>query len=228
MIKLVINKGHGGNDSGAVGNGLMEKVLTKKIGDLIINKLKDYDIEVKSIQQSGNQSLTHVTNEANKWGADYFLSIHINAGGGTGFESFIYNGNVSRKTFDFRETVHNEIMKSIKGYNVRDRGKKRANFHVLRETKMAAMLSENMFIDTKKDSDLLKDEKFLDKIAQGHVNGIVKYLSLKKKKTEYSDNSTYYRVVVGSYKNRKNAENQQKKLKEKGFDSFLVAYKNRR
>lgn len=44
-------------------------------------------------------------------------------------------------------------------------------------------------------------------------------------KSEDSDNSTYYRVVAGSYRNRKNADSQVKKLKEKGFDSFIDVFK---
>ncbi len=224
-MKVFVNFGHGGNDSGATGNGLKEKDLTKKIGQKVVSLLKSYDITVKSFQQSGSQTLKHVTDEANKWGADLFVAIHINAGGGTGFESFMFNGNVSRETSSLQNDVHNEIMKLISKYGVTDRGKKKQNFHVLRESKMPACLTENMFIDTKKDADLLKNDKFIDDVAKGHVNGIVKFTGAKKKKTEDSDNSTYYRVVAGSYKDKKNAEKQQKKLKEKGFDSFLLAYR---
>lgn len=224
-MKVFVNFGHGGNDSGAIGNGLKEKDLTKKIGEKVVSLLKEYDLTVKKFQQSGSQTLKHVTDEANKWDADLFISIHINAGGGTGFESFMFNGSVSNKTSSLQNYIHSEIMKSIKKYNVTNRGMKRQNFHVLRETKMPACLTENMFIDTKKDADLLKNNNFINDVAKGHVNGIVRFTGAKKMKTEDSDNSTYYRVVAGSYKNRKNAESQQKKLKEKGFDSFLVAYK---
>src|SRR5690625_5546526 len=76
-------------------------------------------------------SLTQRTNDANSWGADYFLSIHINAGGGTGYEDYIYNGSVSNKTVSIRNTMHAEIIKQIP--DVRNRGKKTANFAVLRQ-----------------------------------------------------------------------------------------------
>lgn len=224
-MKVFVNFGHGGNDSGAIGNGLKEKDLTKKIGEKVVSLLKDYDVTVKSFQQSGSQTLKHITDEANKWGADLFVSIHINAGGGTGFESFMFNGSVNSKTSSLQNAIHSEIMKSIKKYNVTDRGKKKQNFHVLRETKMPACLTENMFIDTKKDADLLKNNNFISDVAKGHVNGIVRFTGAKKMKTENSDNSTYYRVVAGSYRNRKNADSQVKKLKEKGFDSFIDVFK---
>ena len=225
-MRVFINLGHGGSDSGAIGNGLKEKDLNLKIGKIVYDRLKDYDLTVKMFRNNDTYySLKRITDEANKWKADVFVSIHINAGGGTGFESFIFNGIVSRETNKLQNDVHNEIMKAINKYNIRDRGKKKANFHVLRETKMPAVLTENLFIDTKKDADLLKNDKFINDIATGHVNGIVKFTGAKRVKTEYSDNSTYYRVITGSYRNRKNAEARVKELKKKGFDSFIDIYR---
>src|SRR5699024_3614824 len=152
MVKLYLDVGHGGSDPGATGNGLKEKDLNLQISKKINSLLKSYDgITVKMSRSTDKTlSLRQRTNEANSWGADLLLSIHINAGGGTGFESFIYNGTVSSNTSKYRDTIHNEIMKQLK--SVRDRGKKRANFHMLRESKMPALLTENMFIDTKNDA----------------------------------------------------------------------------
>ena len=229
MVKLYLDVGHGGSDPGAVGNGLKEKDLTLQISKKINDLLKDYEGIIVKMSRSTDKtlSLKQRTDEANKWGADLLLSIHINAGGGTGFESFIYNGNVSSNTVKYRDTIHNEIMKQLKG--VRDRGKKRANFHMLRESKMPAILTENMFIDTKKDADQLKKQSFINKIAQGHVNGIVKLFNLKKKKTASKPSTnkgeTFYRVVAGSFKNRKNADDQVKKLKKQGYNAFIDVYK---
>lgn len=229
MVKLYLDVGHGGSDPGAIGNGLKEKDLTLQIGKKINDLLKDYEgITVKMSRSTDKTlSLKQRTDEANKWGADLLLSIHINAGGGTGFESFIYNGTVNNTTVKYRDIIHDEIMKVLKG--VKDRGKKRANFHMLRESKMPAIITENMFIDTKKDADKLKEQSFINKIAQGHVNGIVKLFNLKKKKTDTKPSNnkdeTFYRVVAGSFKNRKNAEDQVKKLKKLGIDVFIDVYK---
>src|SRR5699024_9051438 len=180
MVKLYLDIGHGGSDSGAIGNGLKEKDLTLKIGKKINELLQSYDgITVKMSRSTDKTlSLRQRTNEANSWGADLLLSIHINAGGGTGFESFIYNGSVQNNTPKLQNNVHGEIMKVLK--DVLDRGKKKANFHMLRESKMTALLTENMFIDTKKDADKLKKQSFINQVAQGHVNGIVKMYGLKK------------------------------------------------
>ena len=62
----------------------------------------------------------------------------------------------------------------------RHRDKKRGNLAVLRSLNMAAILTENGFIDNANDAQLLKQSTFLDKVAQGHVNGLVKIFGLKK------------------------------------------------
>lgn len=228
MVKLYLDVGHGGSDSGASGNGLKEKNLTLQISKKINSLLKSYaGITVKMSRSTDKTlSLQQRTNEANSWGADLLVSIHINAGGGTGFESYIYNGSVQDNTPKLQNNLHGEIMKELKG--VTDRGKKRANFHMLRESRMIAVLTENLFIDTKKDSDILKKQSFINKVAQGHVNGIVKLFNLKKKKTAskpVEKGNTFYRVVAGSFKNRKNADDQVKKLKKQGYDVFIDVYK---
>ncbi|QOR84762.1 N-acetylmuramoyl-L-alanine amidase [Geobacillus stearothermophilus] len=161
---------------------------------------------------------------ANKLKADYFVSIHINAGGGTGFESYVYNGNVSAATVAYQNVIHQEIMKAIG--NVKDRGKKRANYAVLRETKMPAILTENLFIDNPNDAAKLKSEQFLLQVAYGHVIGLEKAFGLKKKAKpqtkEKSSDKKLYRVQVGAFSNRKNAERLAEELKKKGYPAIIV------
>jgi N-acetylmuramoyl-L-alanine amidase len=182
MVRIFIDPGHGGNDPGAVGNGLKEKDLTLKIAKKIKPKLTNYEnVQVKLSRENDTYlTLSERAKMANDWGADIFISIHINAGGGIGFESYIYNGSVSSSTIAYQNIIHEEIVKAT-GWN--DRGKKRENYAVLRETKMPAILTENGFIDNTTDANKLKNDSFLDKIAQGHVNGIVKLFNLKKNST---------------------------------------------
>jgi|SRR5690625_1473640 len=229
MVKIFIDAGHGGTDPGAQGNGLREKDLTLTISKKIADILKDYNVSVKLSRTTDKTlSLKQRTDAANKWGADYFLSVHINAGGGTGYEDFIYNGlSDSSQTAKRRNTIHAEIIKQLSG--VRNRGKKKANFHVLRESKMEAMLTENMFIDTKADADKLKSNAFLNKVAQGHANGLIKAFGLKRKVVKPStptapkiDKNTFYRVIAGSYNDRKNADAQVAKLKKLGIDGVFI------
>jgi N-acetylmuramoyl-L-alanine amidase len=183
MVKIFIDPGHGGSDSGAVGNGLKEKDLTLKISKKIKEKLANYEnVQIKLSRESDQTlSLPQRTNMANAWGANYLISVHINAGGGTGFESYTYNKSYAGKqeTNRKRSILHAEIMRQLSG--VRDRGMKEANLHMVRESRMESVLTENLFIDNINDAALLRQDSFLDKIAEGHANGLAIIFGLKQK-----------------------------------------------
>ncbi|WP_053346811.1 N-acetylmuramoyl-L-alanine amidase [Peribacillus butanolivorans] len=154
MTKIFIDAGHGGTDPGAVGNGLKEKDLTLKIATKVKIMLEDYkDVSVK-MSRAGDTypSLSARTKVANEWDADFFLSIHINAGGGTGYEDYIYT-SASAMAKEYQSTNHVEIMKQI---DMKDRGKKSANYQVLRTSSMPAILTECGFIDNAGDAAKLK------------------------------------------------------------------------
>lgn len=205
---------------------MQEKNLTLNIVKKIGNLLSEYEgIEVHYTRTDDRfLELSERAAIANKLKADYFISVHINAGGGTGFESYIYNGNVSNATVAYQNVIHAEIMKAIGG--VKDRGKERANYAVLRETKMPALLTENLFIDNASDAAKLKSEQFLLQVAHGHVQGIVKAFGLKKKAKqqpkEKASDKKLYRVQVGVFNDPKNAERLAEELKKKGYPAIIV------
>ncbi len=228
MIKVFIDPGHGGNDPGAVGNGIMEKTINLQIAKKLESILEnEYEGVETKLSRTGDQtvSLSERTNAANSWEADYYISIHVNAGGGTGFESYIFSGGVSSATVSWQKTMHHAIIRKI---GMRNRGMKRANFHVLRETKMPAILTENGFIDTRSDANQLKNASFLEKIARGHANGVESIFKLKRKSEipepapEPSTNKKLYKVQAGAFESRENAEKLVKELKKHGFDAFIT------
>ncbi|MED1481558.1 N-acetylmuramoyl-L-alanine amidase [Bacillus altitudinis] len=180
--KIMIDPGHGGHDPGAAANGLKEKDLVLKIAKktkAILEKV--YGASVKLTRSTDVYiDLSQRARLANNWGADYFASIHINAGGGTGFETFRFDKlSAASSTGKQQKIVHDSIYKKIKE-KAGDRGTKSKNLAVLRETKMPAILTENLFIDRKEDAALLKQESFLDDLAEGHAEGIAAAVGLKK------------------------------------------------
>jgi N-acetylmuramoyl-L-alanine amidase len=207
MFKLYLDPGHGGSDSGATGNGLQEKNITLDIA-LRIRDLLEKDYEDVAIRMSRTtdttKTLSERTSDANAWGADYFLSIHVNAfnGSAQGYEDFIHDSlSDSSQTAQYRNIMHEEIMKVN---NLVDRGKKKANFHVLRETAMSALLTENGFIDHVGDAEKLKSPSWRQAVAQGHVNGLARAFNLTRK--------PIYRVIVdgtqvGAYRDEQNILN---------------------
>ncbi|PFA23008.1 MULTISPECIES: N-acetylmuramoyl-L-alanine amidase [Bacillus cereus group] len=180
-MKLVIDAGHGGYDSGAVGNGLVEKNLTlqiaKRVRDIL---LATYTINIKMTRDSDVFiSLSERANIANSFGADFFISFHINSGGGTGFESYIYNGlSDSSSAAAKQKKMHAAVNPVLTKYGLRDRGAKKANYAVLRETAMDSLLTETAFIDTTFDANLLKNPQFIEDLCQAYARGIAEILGL--------------------------------------------------
>lgn len=184
MVKIFIDPGHGGSDSGAVGNGLLEKNLTLQISRVIRDLLLQYENVSVRMSREGDQTLTlnQRTNMANAWGADFVLSVHINAGGGTGYEDFRHsNQSASSVSGRIQREIHAAVMTSLSSFRVADRGVKAANFHMLRESDSPAVLTENLFIDNAADANLLKQSEVITAIAVGHVQGIVSFYNLQGK-----------------------------------------------
>src|SRR5699024_1300139 len=119
-----------------------------------------YQIETKmtrttdvSLGKNEKEDLKARTDMANKWKADLFLSIHANSFNKTenGYEDYIYPGLENSTTGEMQDVIHKEIKPVLSKHNIKDRGKKTADFHVLRETNMAAILIEVAFLDNSND-----------------------------------------------------------------------------
>ncbi|CQR47606.1 Sporulation-specific N-acetylmuramoyl-L-alanine amidase [Paraliobacillus sp. PM-2] len=226
MVKIFIDPGHGGGDPGASANGLLEKDITLKIAlqlrKMLQENYKDTEVRLSRINDE-TKSLTQRTDEANRWNADYLLSVHINAGGGEGFESYIWNGDYRRKssTDKLRTTIHRTIVKQL---DWRNRGTKEANFHMLRESKMPAVLTENGFIDNAKEAKRMKTDDWIKEVAEAHASGLEAAFDLEKRPDLKPDQETFYRVVCGSFQEHKNAKQRMNILSKRGYDSFIDLY----
>ncbi|RYG73452.1 N-acetylmuramoyl-L-alanine amidase [Lentibacillus lipolyticus] len=221
-MKFYVDPGHGGSDPGAQGNGLKEKDIALdialRIQSLLTNQYQHVDVRMSRTSDTA-KSLNERTNEANAWGADYYVSIHCNAynGAAQGFENYIHSSlSDYSTTAHYQDIVHSEITKVNQ---LRDRGQKKANFHVLRETTMPALLTENGFIDNDHDANLMKDPTWRQTVAQGHVNGLAKALNLERKESA----GTLYKVIAGSFQSKENAENRTAHLQAKGIESYIEA-----
>lgn len=190
---IVLDGGHGGKDSGAIGNGLFEKHLTLALALETQKYLEMYYTGFKVLQTRSNDttlSLEQRTDFANKNKADVYLSFHINSAASLaeGFESFVYTkAGASSKAF--QNVLHKEVFSTMQKHGVtKDRGMKNANYHVLRETNMTSLLTETLFINNKKDANYLMKESFIKDVAKSHAIGLVKFLGLAEKpKTVVTD-----------------------------------------
>lgn len=184
MKKVWIDAGHGGKDPGATGNGLQEKTIVLEVSLAIKRQLEsEYDGVQALLSRSTDMflELKERTNRANAAGADILVSIHCNAGGGSGgFETFRYT-SASAASAAFQNLLHTEIMSRLKPFSVIDRKQKTANFHMCRASRMPAVLTENLFIDVASDAAKLKRQEVINALIDGHVAGIAKYLKLERK-----------------------------------------------
>lgn len=230
-LLLYLDAGHGGKDGGAAANGIKEKDIVLDLVKRIKSGLEEYqDTEVLLSRDSDIfLSLDERTKRANSANADVFVSVHINAAAATaarGFESYIYP-NSGSATSALQNVMHAEIIKQISGVaGFQDRGKKSANFAVLRQSKMKAILTENLFISNPADAALLKQDSYLDKLAQGHILGLEKYFGLKRlerppKPAPTTPTGKLYIVQVGAFEDKANAEALAKDLQKSGYRPFI-------
>jgi N-acetylmuramoyl-L-alanine amidase len=183
---VVLDPGHGGQDPGCCGHGLREKDIVLEIAKRTKTALQvGYDLRVKLTRAKDVfVGLEQRAELANRLQADYFVSVHVNAANGqaTGYEDYVHESSGPASSSTKRRTaVHGALMETLAVHGVKDRGPKKADFVVLRETNMAALLTENLFIDNPADAALLSDDAFLTEVAQAHATGIARALELEAK-----------------------------------------------
>ena len=227
-MKICIDPGHGGPDPGAVGpTGLKEKdvnlavglklaELLKPIAEVKLTRTKDIAVSLKDRAQI-----------ANSFKCDYFISVHTNSFTDRkvgGVETWAYaKGGQGEK---LAKAVQPELVKATGFAN---RGVKfNTAFAVLRNTAAPAILTESGFISNPAEEKLLKTAAFREKIAKAIAQGVAKQLGKKlpePKPAPAPASGKLYRVQVGAYAVRANAERQLTKAKKAGFtDAFIAEY----
>ena len=180
-MKICIDAGHNYSNfnTGAEGNGLREQNITFPVCQFLKEKLENAGITVvmtrKSLTEnlgtSVNTSLQKRAEISNAAGCDYFISVHCNAGGGTGTEVLIL------KRGGQAEQLAKPVLQSVVSrFNLRNRGVKEANLSVLRNTDCPAILVELAFIDHPSDALLLKNHQ--EAFADAVFSGVMEYLGL--------------------------------------------------
>lgn len=181
----MIDAGHGGSDGGATGNGLVEKALNLDValrlrdllladnldvsggGDWSVMMTRDSDVFV---------SLQNRVIMANAWPAERFISIHHNS-----FSSPSANGT---ETYSFQEgtfsaDLRNKVQQDlVSALGLTDRGPKTANFFVLSQTSMPAILSEGGFVTNPGDAAVLAVPANRQAAAEAHLFGLQRHYGI--------------------------------------------------
>ena len=199
MFKLALDAGHGLYTAGKRclksldPNETREWTLNSRICNKIGQKLKEYNgVEVLRVDDTTGAvdiALANRCRAANDWGADFYLSVHHNAGigGGTGggFEVYRYiklseSGNTAQK----QKIIADELIKAGVSKGNRSSNIKAADFAVLRDTAMEAALIECAFMDSATDVPVLLTDEFAERVANACVNAVVIFGNLTKKESE--------------------------------------------
>jgi N-acetylmuramoyl-L-alanine amidase len=186
--KVWVDAGHGGNDPGASGFGLVEKNMTLVTAFAVKEELEAHGVEVGMTRTTDVYvDLSKRAQMANAWGADLFVSCHYNAGGGDGAEVIhSVSGGVSKS---LAENIVNYIKKEL-GQNLRpnpvySRTNKNGKdyYAVIRETKMPAVIVEPGFVDSN-DRLLFDTVEEQKKVGIAIAHGILKQLNIPIKKQQ--------------------------------------------
>lgn len=239
MVKIALDAGHYINTPGKRclksldKNETREWTLNSRVADLLEKELSNYTgyelIRLDDPTGKKEIKLAERAKKANNFKADILISIHHNAGinGGSGGGIVVYRYPGSTKfTKAMQKKLYDALIKYTGLKGNRSSPLAEANFQILRESKMAAVLIENGFMDSKVDVPIILTKSHAEKTAKAILEFIVAEYKLKRKSNPVKTGKGFYRVVVGSFKDKKNAEAQMAKLKKAGFDSFLAYYEN--
>lgn len=226
-MKIMLDAGHGYQTPGKRSpDGMREYEFNRAVAAEAQMLLQHYQNVHILFAHSDQQDvpLKTRTDLANRLKVDVYVSIHANAygsGGWTspsGIETFIY---------PTKPALANELAQKIQhrlttATGLRNRGVKTANFHVLRETKMDAVLIECGFMTNKDDQKLLRSEASRKNIASAIVLAIAEQFGLVKKMSTSHAAHLLYKVQVGSFKEKNNADLLAAKLKNDGYDAYII------
>lgn len=147
-MKIAIAGGHSAKAYGAVGYLDEYKCDRAYVAQLItaLRRAGHTVVDCSNEKPTQNAELAEECRIANASGADLFIAVHFNSGGGTGTECFYSSGNAEGKKY--AEKLSANVASAL---GLKNRGAKTANFYVLRNTKMTAVLLETCFVDSKAD-----------------------------------------------------------------------------
>lgn len=189
------------------------------------------DIPLKTRVDKANEIYA---NYVKKYGREnvnaVYVSIHFNAFDGTfegrnpsGFSVHIQPTDAKKKSAQLGKLILEELALGTKQIN---RGLVLQNLYVTRETDVPACLVECGFMDNPDEVKLMLDKDFHAEVAREVTTGILRYFGKRYvkpiEKPKATESKELYRVQVGAFSNRENAEKMVAKAKSLGLDAFVV------
>lgn len=220
MKKVTWSAGHAMVTSGKeTPDGQKEWTFNHQVVMAGMNYLSQFEdvIQLRLDDPTGQQdiSLRERSNRANSWGTDLHVDVHHNTLGnswrkeGTGIETYAMVGTAHyTESLRLAQIVHPKIVTAME---LKDRGIKTKNLHMLRELNAPAILTEGGFMDSRFDISVLRDDAKLKAQGEAIASGIATFLKLKRKSNENKEDIRMFKPST------KTLENEMIKLLEQAF-----------
>lgn len=195
MAKIMIDVGHGGSDSGATGNGLVEKALNLRVGLLLYDYMSNYNVELEITRRTdlglSNEARVEMVNSFNP---DLCISIHHNAASAVSARG----AEVIHAHYDaYDDKLANAILNNMQDIGMpKRRAFTKLNargddwYYMIRriwDNDTDAIIVEGGFVTNKEDAELLKRDDFLMSEAVAIGSAVVAYLNLELKSEQWWD-----------------------------------------
>lgn len=225
--KVFLGVGHGGADSGAAANGLKEKNMNLTIALACRDELERHGVEVLvSRVADDDETLTEKIGESNAFAPDLTLDIHNNAGGGDGAEVFYSVDGSGKELAENILEAFKAIGQNSRGIKTKPNSKGLDGFIFIRNTHAPAVLVECAFIDNKTDVQIIDTEAEQQTFGVALAKGILKTLGIAwvapSAPEKPQEPGILYRVQVGAFSKKANAERKLAAVQAAGFDAFVV------
>ncbi len=188
-MKISLGAGHAKTTPGKqTPDGMKEWEFNAAVVKYLIDGLQNYE-NVQTLRLDDPTGKTDISlksrsDKANAWKADVHIDIHANAAGpggwydaAEGIETFVYTSK-PKEAVSFAQKVQKNI---ISATGLKDRGVKTADFHMLRETHITAILIEAGFMTNREEAKLLKTDNYRRTVAGAVLDALVSQYNLKKK-----------------------------------------------
>lgn len=231
-LKILLDAGHGYSTAGKRSpDGMKEYEFTRVVANFAKQFLESYQNVTVYFAHSDDRDvpLQERTKKANQLKVDVYISIHANAYGSNwndanGIETYIHPRH-SQESAKLAQKMQRYLIIST---GLKDRGVKTADFHVLRETTMPAVLIECGFYTNHNEAALLRSETYRRTCADSIVRAIVDQYNLTRKtnnpETEPATPTTtdgLYKVQVGAFHEKKYADELVEALKKLGYNPYV-------
>ncbi|WP_338527278.1 cell wall-binding repeat-containing protein [Bacillus sp. MAG717A] len=177
---IFIDAGHGAQDAGAVGNGLLEKNINLGVALKLQSRLNQAGaLTVMSRTSDTFDSLQTRVSKGAQANADVFISIHANASDNSranGTETYYDTTYAAAHSVKLAQQVQPRMVSAL---GTRDRGVKTAGFYVIKYSRMPSILLETGFVTSPIDASILKSTATKDRLASGIATGVSNYFAVK-------------------------------------------------